>query len=133
RPGPTWWSIAAGPLVNVALVPVTVGLVFAGRFLNWEGVAPDVDRFVLTLAFVNFLLLCFNLLPIYPLDGGQILHALLWRLTGFAEALLAVSIIGMLAGLAVLTVALLLAFLHSPGSSWWLAVVAAFLLCRSLP
>src|SRR5262245_17685385 len=32
RPGAFLWSIAAGPLVNVFLVPVTVGLVFVSLF-----------------------------------------------------------------------------------------------------
>ena len=31
RPGATLWSIAAGPLVNVALAPILLGAAFAGR------------------------------------------------------------------------------------------------------
>src|SRR6266700_4041694 len=34
RPGATLWSIAAGPLVNVALIPVTVGLWLVGIALG---------------------------------------------------------------------------------------------------
>src|SRR5512136_466958 len=41
RPGATLWSIAAGPLVNVALVPVLVGLLLAGRSLGLADTAPD--------------------------------------------------------------------------------------------
>src|SRR5262249_47670399 len=36
RPGALLWCIAAGPLVNVALVPLTVGLVVLGAVLGWE-------------------------------------------------------------------------------------------------
>ena len=39
---------------------------------------------------MNLGLLIFNLLPIYPLDGGQILQALLWFLIGRGPSLLAV-------------------------------------------
>src|SRR6267154_509862 len=35
RPGATLWSIAAGPLVNVALIPVLKGLGYLSRSLGW--------------------------------------------------------------------------------------------------
>ena len=47
------------------------------------------------LAFINGGLLVFNLLPIYPLDGGQILQALLWFVIGRARSLKVVSIVGL--------------------------------------
>lgn len=51
-------AAAAGPAVNALLLAV-----FA---------KPEPQA-----AFVNLLLLCYNLLPFYPLDGGRILRALL--------------------------------------------------------
>ena len=41
RPGATLWSIAAGPLVNVALVPVLFGLVLIGRSVGLAETSPD--------------------------------------------------------------------------------------------
>src|SRR5271169_6140370 len=35
RPGATLWSIAAGPLVNVALIPILTGLGVLSRSMNW--------------------------------------------------------------------------------------------------
>jgi Zn-dependent protease len=72
RPGATLWSIAAGPLVNVILIPVLMGL---GTLLKVTGVlaaAPNVVHLLTAIFWINFGLLVFNLLPIYPLDGGQI-------------------------------------------------------------
>jgi Zn-dependent protease len=78
RPGPVLWSIAAGPLVNLVLVPVTVGLLLAGREAGRARLDPDAFHFLAALTALNLALLAFNLLPFYPLDGGQMLHAVLW-------------------------------------------------------
>src|SRR5438067_5012553 len=74
RPGAVLWSIAAGPLVNVMLVPVTILLWW---FTSSPDMEPDVQHYGLALLIINASLLVFNLLPIYPLDGGQILQSLL--------------------------------------------------------
>src|SRR5208337_5604971 len=36
RPGAQLWSIAAGPLVNVALIPIFAVLLLVGRQLQWD-------------------------------------------------------------------------------------------------
>ena len=86
RPGATLWSIAAGPLVNVALVPVMVGLAFLGRTLGAPAALPDAMACLRAVAYINVGMLIFNLLPVYPLDGGQILRSLLWFPLGRARA-----------------------------------------------
>jgi len=55
---------------------------------------PDAWFFVLTLWYINTVLLLFNLLPIYPLDGGQILRSLLWFVFGRARSLMIATVIG---------------------------------------
>ncbi|HEV2248169.1 MAG TPA: M50 family metallopeptidase, partial [Terriglobia bacterium] len=121
RPGATLWSIAAGPLVNVVLVPVLWALAMLSSLLGWSQSAPDVHTFLSTLALINGFLLVFNLLPIYPLDGGQILRSVLWFWLGRARSLLVASAIGMV-GVAGL-------FLFSYWThSLWNAAIAAFVL-----
>ena len=44
------------------------------------------------------LLLIFNMLPVYPLDGGQILQALLWFPLGEIRSLQIASVIGLIGG-----------------------------------
>ena len=111
RPGAVLWSIVAGPLVNVILalplifvavaVNVSWGAVSAGR-------ASDLQQFALIIAGVNILIFCFNMLPIYPLDGGQILQSLLWFFLGRALSLRIVAVMGIVAAVAgVVTAALL--------------------------
>jgi len=104
RPGAMLWSIAAGPLVNVALFPVLLGLLTVSRASGWRQTMPDVYRLVLAVGVINVGLLIFNLLPIYPLDGGQIVRSLLWFVLGRARSLMVATLIGFVgvAGLIVL-------------------------------
>jgi Zn-dependent protease len=121
RPGATLWSIAAGPLVNVALAPVLIGLYLLGRSLGWGTSAPDALALARAIAYINAGLLLFNLLPVYPLDGGQILRSLLWFALGRARSLMAAALFGFVgvAGLG------WLAWRQEP-PSMWLGVLAAF-------
>ena len=96
RPGATLWSIAAGPLVNVVLMPALLSLVMMSSAYRWGRSVPDVHTFLVALAFINGILLVFNLLPIYPLDGGQILRSVLWLWVGRARSLMVTSLIGMI-------------------------------------
>lgn len=104
RPGAVLWSIAAGPLVNVLLVPVT----FAAYLLLRDAVTLDLRQFLWMLAVINAVLLIFNMLPIYPLDGGQILRSLLWFFIGAARSLLVATVIGLIGAAAFLVFALYL-------------------------
>src|SRR6204780_2002889 len=72
RPGATLWSIAAGPLVNVVLAPLLYAAAKAGDAAGWAQTMPDANQFLWTVFYLNAGLLFFNILPIYPLDGGQI-------------------------------------------------------------
>jgi Zn-dependent protease len=121
RPGATLWSIAAGPLVNVVLVPFLLALVVVGRSAGWAQSMPDVYRLVRAISFINLGLLIFNILPIYPLDGGQILRSLLWFVLGRARSLMVAAIIGLIGVVGFIGLAL-----------WrqdvWLGAIALFML-----
>src|SRR3954465_2733583 len=46
RPGAVLWSIAAGPLVNVVLLPVFFGVLWLARHSEWNETHPDLVQFV---------------------------------------------------------------------------------------
>jgi len=121
RPGATLWSIAAGPLVNVVLFPFLFALMVWSRTLGWPQSMPDLHRYLVAVLWIDGGLLAFNILPIYPLDGGQILRSLLWFVVGRAKSLMAATVIGFIgaAGL------VMLAFWQQ--SMWW-GIMAAFVL-----
>jgi len=110
RPGAVLWSIVAGPLVNVLLLPPTI-------VLDRIQASPELHQFFYAVMLINAGLLIFNILPIYPLDGGKILWALLWFVLGRGRALLIASAIG-IAGTAALVA---LAVWSGDG---WLIIIA---------
>jgi hypothetical protein len=122
RPGAVLWSIAAGPLVNVGLFPITFGLYYWTRYN--PGVDPNIQSFLFALYVKNQGLLIFNMLPIYPLDGGQILRAILWYFVGDARSLMIASVVGLLGAAAGIAVAMYL-------GSVWLIIIAAFAALQS--
>jgi Zn-dependent protease len=121
RPAATLWSIVAGPLVNVALIPV---FLLAGRVSQTLGLyqaVPSFHPFLRAVATVNIALLIFNILPIYPLDGGKILWSLLWFVLGRARSLMAATIVGFLGVAGLIGVAVVT-------RSTWLGVLCVFFL-----
>src|SRR6266567_3464382 len=121
RPGATLWSIAAGPLVNVVLLPVLLVIVLMGRSSGWAATMPDVYRLARAVLYINLGLLTFNLLPIYPLDGGQILRSLLWFVLGRARSLMVATILGFIGVAGLIALAL---WIHSA----WFVVLSFFIL-----
>jgi len=124
RPGAVLWSIFAGPLVNILLLPVTIGAVFAVAAVAPDA-STDLQHAVLAIAFINLVLLVFNLLPIYPLDGGQIVHALLWFVIGRERSLLVAASIGLVASVAGGLAAVLLL------QDLWIGAIAVYAAWRS--
>lgn len=124
RPGATLWSIAAGPLVNVALWVILSGIGLLSRGSAWLAASPDLHALLRSIFVINLGLLIFNILPIYPLDGGQILRSLLWFLVGRAPSLMAAAVIGLLgaAGFILLAVR---------SEDIWLGAIAIFVLMNS--
>lgn len=124
RPWAYLWSIAAGPLVNVILVPIFTLVLFGAGVVHLRMSNPDFYRFLISLWKINLVLLIFNLLPIYPLDGGQIVRGFLWLWLGQIRSLRIASIIGF-AG------AIVFAGIAYYRSSIWLGLIAFFIFVQA--
>ncbi len=124
RAGAMLWSIAAGPMVNVLLVPILTYAQHAAGRAGWANHNVDAYLVLIWLGRINLWLLIFNLLPIYPLDGGQIVRALLWFPLGQIRSLFIATGIGFVGGGLLILYALY-------QQSIWIGIMALFLLSQA--
>jgi Zn-dependent protease/CBS domain-containing protein len=115
------WVALAGPAVNVLIV----GVLYAA--MGFPSPAEMVARldvtggaFLVQVMAANVLLVAFNLLPAFPMDGGRVLRALLAMRMDYPAATRLAASIGQ--GMAFLLGAVGLIFLHSP----LLVIIALF-------
>jgi Zn-dependent protease len=136
-PGKEFFVAVAGPLVTllIVLVGTAAGVGLAGWDDFYEaarlgGNTPSevpllLVSFVVTM---NTVLLVFNLVPAFPLDGGRLARAAIWRVTGDrGKATRLAGIVGQ--GFAVLLMGfgLFLSFTGNPFDGIWLAVLGYLL------
>jgi len=123
-PGHEFLLAAAGPATSVLIGLVLIGAAMALIALQ---VADVVWVPLEYLGVINLSLAAFNLLPGFPLDGGRVLRALLWALTGdMLKATRWASRSGQAIGIALIAVAVI-GVLLGTFDFVWLAVMGWFL------
>jgi Zn-dependent protease len=125
RPGAILWSIAAGPLVNVVLAVVLWLAVHLVGSMAPGTLSPAAWHLIQQIWRINLGLLIFNLLPVYPLDGGQILRSLLWFVMGPVRSLSVASMIGVIGAVGLGALAFFVGGI-------WTGIIAAYILMNSV-
>ena len=121
-PGDEFRIAIAGPAVSVAVAAVA-GLLWAAT----RGVSEHAAAVFAYLASANVLLVLFNLIPAYPLDGGRVFRAALWRGTGSMErATRMAASVGMVIGFLFIVGGIVLVF-QATISGIWLVAIGWFL------
>lgn len=78
-PHSEFWIAIAGPVMSLAIAAVAW---LAHRALEGAQVSAPLQAVLEYIALINLVLALFNLIPAFPLDGGRILRAMLWRMRG---------------------------------------------------
>jgi len=120
-PGAEFRIVAAGPAASAVLMVLFGILAFAG---NAAGLSDPSVGVLSYLARINGLLLVFNVIPALPLDGGRLLHALLWWRTGDHErATLLAAWSGRIFAILIISLgAVFLALGDTVGGVWFAAI-----------
>jgi CBS domain-containing protein len=113
-------------------VTAVIAAVFGGLALALPPSTPRaLDALVEYQALVNVLILGFNLLPAFPLDGGRVARSLLWLLTGnVRRATDIAAALGRAFGYLFVALGVLSALSGAPGGLW-LAVIGFFVVAAA--
>jgi Zn-dependent protease/CBS domain-containing protein len=95
------WVALAGPAVNVVIAIVFfVALLLSGNWRSFEQIGIATGGFAERVMVANVVLVAFNLLPAFPMDGGRALRALLATRMEYTQATQRAAMIGQ--GMAIL-------------------------------
>jgi Zn-dependent protease/CBS domain-containing protein len=122
RPGDQFVISAAGPAMSLA-----IGAVFWFTSRVTQGNLTSISFGY--VGWINLVLAVFNVLPGYPLDGGQMLRAAVWRITGTElTATKAAAVSGAVIGAALIGLAVLGFARGDLTGGIWLGFIGYFLI-----
>src|ERR671914_1193434 len=134
-PGVEFRVAVAGPLVTLAIAAVCFGLgawisspdeVLEGAVYD-SSVGTQATAVLGYLMSINVIVLVFNLIPGFPLDGGRIARAITWKITGDRnKATRFAAILGRGAGWAMVGVGIVIAVSVDVLGGVWLAFIGVF-------
>ncbi|HSV85154.1 MAG TPA: site-2 protease family protein, partial [Levilinea sp.] len=126
-PGAEFKIALAGPVVSLGLAGV-YGAVYLGDLALAGDALPAITAPALWLLRINLVLALFNLIPGFPLDGGHVLRAILWKVTGSenkANRIAAIS--GQVVSYSLMGIGLFLAVSTSVSNGVWLVLIGWYL------
>lgn len=124
-----FWIAIAGPVLSFAIA----GIAFLAIDLGGSEVgASPLMAVIGYLGLINIILAVFNLVPAFPLDGGRVLRALIWYLSGdLLKATRIASKFGTGFGFLLITVGMLSLFSNFSIGGLWLILIGFFILSAS--
>jgi Zn-dependent protease len=113
----------AGPLVSVLLF-VIFTIIETSLHLS-----EPLSAVISLLAYINLVLALFNLIPGLPLDGGNVLKSIVWKITGNPnKGVIFAGRVGQVFGWLAVTIGVLAVLGISPIGSFWTLLIGGFLL-----
>jgi Zn-dependent protease/CBS domain-containing protein len=118
----------AGPAASFAIALVFIGLLAASSYAGMD----ILSLLLFLLALANFMIAVFNLFPGYPLDGGRVLRAYLWKQgRDLDEATLLTGRCGQFIAVGLIVLGLFFVVLRGEFFTGFWAILAGFFLLDS--
>lgn len=124
-PKAEFWMAIAGPLASLGIAGITYLLYDLAVEMRWPVVLTGILNYLWQ---INLVLLVFNLIPAFPLDGGRVLRAILWKWKGEIQWATKISAtIGSGFGMVLVLLGILAFFGGNPIGGIWYFVIGIFL------
>ena len=124
-----FWMGIIGPISSIVIGVVCLAVAWLlGWNFSTETSSPALAMFM-WLGFINIALAIFNMIPGFPLDGGRVLRAVVWWITGDANRSTRIaSRVGQLVALGFIMLGILRFFSGAGFGGLWIAFIGWFLL-----
>lgn len=111
----------AGPIASVL---ISIACFTAWLFGRLAGLPNEVVAVLWYLGFINAILVVFNMIPAFPLDGGRVVRSLLWMWKGELRwATRVASSLGSFFGLLLIMLGIVSIFMNNLiGGIWWFLI-----------
>lgn len=125
-----FWMALAGPAMSVAFGFLCLGIAHFGFGWQFWTMAHNPGAAIFEwLGYINFLLAAFNMIPGFPMDGGRVLRAIIWWITGSASRATSIAAsIGQVVGWLFIIYSFFRLFSGEGLGSLWLAIIGWFLI-----
>lgn len=122
NPGSEFWIAIVGPIVSFALAALFWEL---EPLLAWSPPLFALDKY---LALINLILGAFNLIPGFPLDGGRVFRAIVWKISGkYQRATAIAGVTGRFFGYSLIFIGVWQVLLGNFLGGMWIAFIGWFL------
>ena len=124
-----FWIALAGPVTSGVLGLILLALAWLLAWVPGSSAATPGTALLVWLGYINLGLAAFNMIPGFPLDGGRVLHAILWWAMDDAErSTRAAAFVGQIIAVLFIGFGILRFFQGAGLGGLWIAFIGWFLL-----
>ena len=128
-PKTEFWLGIIGPITSALIGLICLALAWILGWALWSQADTPLMAMLVWLGYVNIALAIFNMIPGFPMDGGRVMRAIVWKITGnAAKATRIASITGQFLAFVFIVGGLLLFFRGAGFGGLWIAFIGWFLL-----
>ena len=127
-----FWMGIAGPITSFVIGVICLGLAVALGWSPPDFPAQPLPAMLMWLGYINIVLAIFNMIPGFPLDGGRVLRAIVWWITGNAKrATMIAARVGQVIAFVMIVYGVLQFFQGAGFNGLWICFIGWFLLNAS--